>query len=54
MFADGNHNVPGCKCGPNCEMPCWQRVGLTSLACCPGCPDLETPEIPFDEENEAA
>lgn len=27
-----------------CEMPCWQRVGLTSSPCCPGCPPLSEPE----------
>jgi hypothetical protein len=27
-----------------CEMPCWQRVGLTSEPCCPGCPPLPEPD----------
>jgi hypothetical protein len=27
-----------------CEMPCWQRIGLTSEPCCPGCPPLPEPE----------
>jgi hypothetical protein len=21
-------NEPGCQCGPDCECPCWQMVGL--------------------------
>jgi hypothetical protein len=53
-FVDGNLNVEGCKCDspeplPNgqrreCEMPCWQRVGMTSSPCCPDCPPLPTSE----------
>jgi hypothetical protein len=27
-----------------CEFPCWQRVGLTSEPCCPGCAPLPDPE----------
>lgn len=27
-----------------CEMPCWQRVGLTSEPCCPGCVPLPEPD----------
>lgn len=27
-----------------CEFPCWQRVGLTSEPCCPGCAPLPAPE----------
>lgn len=30
-----------CVCGPDCEFPCWQRDGLTTQACCPGCPPLD-------------
>jgi hypothetical protein len=26
-----------------CEFPCWQRVGLTSEPCCPGCAPLDDP-----------
>jgi hypothetical protein len=44
VFMDGNRITPGtdrCVCGPDCEFPCWQRLGLTDQACCPGCPSLE-------------
>lgn len=39
IFLDGALNTPGCVCGPDCEMPCWQLVGLTDDPCgaC-GCP----------------
>jgi hypothetical protein len=36
MFTDGNHNVPGCRCGDSCEFPCWQRVGIAPP--CEACP----------------
>lgn len=42
-FMDGNRVTPGtakCVCGPDCEFPCWQRIGVTDQACCPGCPPL--------------
>lgn len=45
-FIDGNG--PGCKCSAACEMPCWQRVGLTEQKCCLGCVDLP----PMDEVEE--
>jgi hypothetical protein len=38
VFLDGN--PPGCVCTARCEMPCWQRVGLTDQACCSGCAPL--------------
>lgn len=31
----------GTRC---CEMPCWQRLGLTAEPCCPDCPALPEPE----------
>jgi hypothetical protein len=40
VFLDGNRITSGteaCVCGPACEFPCWQRVGLTDQPCCPGC-----------------
>lgn len=49
VFVDGN--PPGCKCGPDCEMPCWQRLGLTDQKCCAGCPDLPKEE-PMDQMAE--
>lgn len=41
-FVDGH--PPECRCGRDCEMPCWQRVGLTSQPCCKGCPPLPDPK----------
>lgn len=51
-FLDGNRVTPGtekCKCGPDCEMPCWQRIGLTSQPCCPDCGPLPSDEDLADE-----
>ena len=31
IFIDGD--PPNCNCGLDCEMPCWQRVGLTADPC---------------------
>jgi hypothetical protein len=42
-FLDGNRVTPGteqCVCGRECEMPCWQRIGLTDRPCCSGCAPL--------------
>lgn len=42
-FLDGTNVTPGtegCVCGPECEFPCWQRLGLTSSPCCSGCAPL--------------
>jgi hypothetical protein len=47
-FLDGNRVTPGtecCVCGPDCEFPCWQRVGLTTQPCCPGCPPLASDDV---------
>lgn len=47
IFVDGNRVTPGtekCKCGPECEMPCWQRIGLTDQPCCPDCGPLPPKE----------
>lgn len=47
VFVDGKVNVVGCQCdkdGRLCEWPCWQRVGLTSVPCCPECPPLPEPK----------
>ena len=30
-----------CVCTSSCEWPCWQRIGLTADACCPGCAPLD-------------
>lgn len=42
-FFDGTGVTPGtegCKCGPSCEFPCWQRLGLTTDPCCDTCAPL--------------
>lgn len=28
VFVDGSDNYPGCRCGDECSMPCWQRIGV--------------------------
>lgn len=35
---------PGCVCTPECEMPCWQRVGISEERCCSGCAPLPSLE----------
>lgn len=52
-FIDGSRVTPGtdrCMCDSpeprpdgrrrDCEMPCWQRLGLTEIPCCPDCAPL--------------
>ena len=49
MTMDGSRITPGtegCRCDTGsrrCEMPCWQRIGLTSSPCCSDCAPL--PEV---------
>lgn len=53
MLLDGDRLTPGsenCVCTPDCEMPCWQRIGMTTDPCCPDCGPL--PPIEEDEEDE--
>lgn len=53
-FIDGNRVTPGteqCVCGPECEFPCWQRIGLTVVPCCKGCAPLPSDD---DFEQSAA
>jgi hypothetical protein len=36
IFMDGPGITPGaenCKCGQDCEFPCWQRLGITDEPC---------------------
>lgn len=38
VFLDGTGITPGtekCHCGPECEFPCWQRLGIAPA--CEGC-----------------
>ena len=38
FFIDGTGITPGtedCKCGNDCEFPCWQRLGIAP--CCGSC-----------------
>jgi hypothetical protein len=44
-----DRTAAGCKCGPSCEWPCWQRTGLTSHPCCSDCRPLHD----YDEERAA-
>lgn len=37
VFVCGKIDMPECKCGPDCEFPCWQRVGLTDEPACGSC-----------------
>lgn len=55
-FLDGTGVTPGteqCKCGPECELPCWQRLGWApacSSCSCPSFPDEpEDPRIAAEE-----
>lgn len=37
FFLDGQANTPKCRCTHDCEMPCWQLVGLTDPCGACGC-----------------
>jgi hypothetical protein len=53
-LVDGHRVTPGtegCRCGPACEFPCWQRVGLTDRACCPGCQPLDDEQQGTEEDE---
>lgn len=52
VFVDGSSQIPGCNCGPECVMPCWQRIG-TAPACdnC-GCASFDSPPDPADRAAE--
>jgi hypothetical protein len=51
VFFDGR--IAGCVCDRDgwCEMPCWQRVGLTDDPCCPGCAPLPPVDGPEHDEE---
>lgn len=41
IFLDGTGITPGtqkCKCGAECELPCWQRLGWAEACTVCGCP----------------
>ena len=46
IFIDGSANLPGCRCGDECGMPCWQRIGIASACESCGCDAL-----PFDPQQ---
>lgn len=49
VFLDGTGVTPGtakCKCGPDCEFPCWQRLGIA-----PACGSCGCPSLPGDDEE---
>jgi hypothetical protein len=53
-FIDGSDNYPGCRCGDDCAMQCWTRVGIAPACEACGCdpfPD-DTPK-PVDVLDEA-
>ena len=37
IFVDGTACTPGCSCGNECEMPCWQRMGIAEVCGSCGC-----------------
>lgn len=40
LFVDGTGVTPGsegCKCGADCEFPCWQRLGMAPACGACGC-----------------
>lgn len=41
LHVDGKANYPSCRCGNNCEFPCWQRVGLADACGACGCDDFD-------------
>lgn len=47
LFMDGTGITPGtegCKCGPSCEMNCWERIGIAPACKACGC-------APFEEDK---
>lgn len=49
IHLDGTGITPGteeCKCGMECEFPCWQRLGIADACRACGCP-------PFPDEDDA-
>jgi len=56
MFIDGDRITAGsenCNCGPECEFPCWQRVGWAKSCRECGCPDFP-PDIDDDQDQDAS
>lgn len=53
-FVDGTGWTPGtegCRCPPDCEHPCWMRIGIAPPCEVHGCPDFDTDD---DLEDTAA
>jgi hypothetical protein len=49
-FIDGTGLTPGsesCRCGKDCEFPCWQRIGIA-----PSCVACECPPFPDEQSAE--
>ena len=42
VFIDGDDR-PNCRCGGDCDFPCWQRVGIAAACEVCGC-DKREPE----------
>lgn len=47
-FVDGSDRMPGCNCGPECSMPCWQRVGIAPACDACGCAAFAADPDPND------
>jgi hypothetical protein len=52
VFVDGSSQIPGCNCGLDCPMPCWQRIG-TAPACddC-RCASFDSPKNATDRASD--
>lgn len=47
VFVDGSRVSPGseaCRCGNDCEFPCWQRLGIAEACSSCACPPLPEEE----------
>ena len=46
VIFDGSVNHPGCRCGDECGMPCWQRIGVAPACEQCGC-DAFADDVPI-------
>lgn len=59
-FAEGDRVTPGserCRCGPDCDFPCWQRVGIAPACGACHCPPirgetLDCPVVAFEDDDD--
>jgi hypothetical protein len=52
IFIDGSANLPGCHCGDECGMPCWQRVGIAPACEACGCDALPIDPAPTETRQD--